>query len=35
MITFMITQENVSKSIQFSNDKTMLELKKRLLNYMN
>ena len=31
MITFMITQENVSKSIQFSNDKTMLELKKEII----
>ena len=31
MITFMITQENVSKSIEFSNDKTMLELKKEII----
>lgn len=31
MITFIITQENVSKSIQFSNDKTMLELKKEII----
>ena len=31
MITFMITQENVSKPIEFSNDKTMLELKKEII----
>ena len=31
MITFMITQENITKSIQFSNDGTMLDLKKEII----
>ena len=31
MITFMISQENITKSIQFSNDGTMLDLKKEII----
>ena len=31
MITFMITKENITKSIQFSNDGTMLDLKKEII----
>ena len=31
MITFMISQDNITKSIQFSNDGTMLDLKKEII----
>lgn len=31
MITFMISKENITKSIQFSNDGTMLDLKKEII----
>ena len=31
MITFMISQENITKSIKFSNDGTMLDLKKEII----
>ena len=32
MITFIVEKENVSKTIQFSTDGTLLDLKKEIIN---
>ena len=31
MITFIVTKENITKTIQFSNEGTLLDLKKEII----